>query len=76
MKGFKTKLNTVPSMLYYQSPTADTYEAETPLLINFYNGSIEIIQGTNIINISDNYLDDFLKTLKEGRKESIKWLKR
>lgn len=75
MKGYKTELNTVPSMLYYQSSAAETYEAETPLLINFYNGSIDIIQGTNTINISDNYLDDFLKTIKEGRKESIKWLR-
>lgn len=76
MKGYKTELSTVPSILYYQSPSADTFEAESPLLINFYNGSIDIIQGTNTINLSDDYLDDFIKTLRENRKESIKWLKR
>lgn len=76
MKGYKTELLTVPSILYYQSPTADTFETEAPLTILFYNGSVDIAQGTNTVNISDDYLDDFLKTIKEGRKESIKWLKR
>lgn len=75
MKGYKTDLNTVPSMLYYQSPTADTFESENPLLVLFYNGSVEIKQGTNIVNISDEYLDDFLNVIKQGRKESIKYLK-
>ena len=74
MKGYKTELNTVPSILYYQSPTAETFESENPLLIHFYNGSVEITQGTNTINVSDDYLDDFLKTVKEGRKESLKYL--
>lgn len=74
MKGYKTELNTVPSILYYQSPTAETFETSSPLLINFFNGSIEIVQGQNTINIEDDYLDDFLKTVKEGRKESLKYL--
>ena len=75
MKGFKTELTTAPSLLYYQSPTADTFESESPLLIQFYNGSIDIVQGKSSINISDEYLEDFLKTVKEGRKESLKYLK-
>lgn len=75
MKGYKTELQTVPSIVYYQSPTADTFEAESPLTILFYNGSIDIIQGTNAVNISDDYLEDFIKTLKEGRKESLKYLR-
>ena len=74
MKGYKTELNTVPSILYYQSPTAETFETSSPLLINFFNGDIEIVQGENTINISDDYLEDFLKTVKEGRKESLKYL--
>ncbi len=74
MKGYKTELNTVPSILYYQSPTAETFETSSPLLINFFNGSIDITQGENTINIEDEYLDDFLKTVKEGRKESLKYL--
>ncbi len=74
MKGYKTELNTVPSILYFQSPIADTFESENPLLINFYNGSVDIIQRGNTINISDDYLEDFLKTVKEGRKESLKYL--
>lgn len=74
MKGYKTELNTVPSILYFQSPTASTFDNESPLLINFYNGSVDISQGTNTINISDDYLEDFLKTVKEGRKESLKYL--
>ena len=45
MKGYKTELNIVPSTLYFQSPTADTFETESPLLINFYNGSVDITQG-------------------------------
>ncbi len=74
MKGYKTELNIVPSILYYQSPTAETFETSSPILINFFNGSIEIVQGENTINIEDEYLDDFLKTVKEGRKESLKYL--
>lgn len=76
MKGFKTELNNVPSFVYYQSEKGDTFEVEQPIVIEFYNGTVSLIQGDNIIMIDDNFLNDLCKTIITSREKANEYLKR
>ena len=76
MKGFKTDLNNVPSIVYYQSEDGDTFEVEQPIVIEFYKGTVSLIQGDNTILIDDNYLKDLCKTIIASREQANKYLAR
>ena len=76
MKGFKTELNNVPSFTYYQSEEGDTFETEQPIVVEFYRGTVSLIQGKDTILIDDKYLDDFCKTVITNRKKANEYLNR
>lgn len=74
MKGFKTDLNNVPSLVYYQSEKGDSFEVEQPIVVEFYRGTVSLIQGDNIIMIDDDYLKDLCKTIISSRETANKYL--
>lgn len=74
MKGFKTDLNNVPSLVYYQSKGGDTFEAEQSIVVEFFRGTVSLIQGNNIILIDDDYLKDLCKTIINSREKANKFL--
>lgn len=76
MKGFKTDLNNVPSLVYYQSENGDSFEVEQPIVVEFYRGTVSLIQGDNIIVIDDDYLKDLCKTIITSREQANKYLAR
>ncbi len=57
-----TSLTTVPSLAIFPD------EGGNVLKINFYNGSIDIEQDGNTINIEDSIIDELIKALRKGRK--------
>lgn len=75
MKGFKTDLNNVPSLVYYQSEDGSTIEVEQPIVVEFYRGTVSLIQGNNIVMIDDDYLKDLCKTIISSREQANKFLK-
>lgn len=74
MKGFKTELNNVPSLVYYQSEKGDSFDVEQPIVVEFYRGTVSLIQGDNIIMIDDDYLKDLCKTIISSRETANKYL--
>jgi len=74
MKGFKTELNNVPSFIYYQNEEGSAFEQESPIQIEFFRGNVCFQQGNNSILINDDFLEDFFKQVKLGRKEADKYL--
>ena len=76
MKGFKTDLNNVPSLVYYQSENGDSFEVEQPIVVEFYRGTVSLIQGDNTIMIDDDYLKDLCKTIIASREQANKYLAR
>lgn len=42
--------------------------------INFYDGSIDIQQDGNTVNIEDSVLEEFIRALRKGRKEADRYL--
>lgn len=63
-----TILTTVPSLAIFPN------EGGSVTKINFYNGSIDIQQEGNIINIEDEVMEEFIKALRKGRKEADLYL--
>lgn len=59
-----TSLTTVPSLAIFPD------EGGNSLKINFYNGSIDIQQDGNTVNLEDSILEEFIKALRKGRKEA------
>lgn len=76
MKGFKTELNNIPSFVYYQSEDGSTIEVEQPIVVEFYRGTVTLIQGKDTIVIDDKYLDDFCETVITNRKKANEYLNR
>ncbi len=59
-----TSLTTVPSLAVFPD------EGGNVVKINFWNGSIDIQQDDNTINIEDSILEEFIRALRKGRKEA------
>jgi len=75
MKGFKTELTTVPSFVYYQSEDGSTHDTESPIVVEYYRDATTFVQGDNVVLVSNDYLDDFLKAVKANREQANKFLK-
>lgn len=64
-----TDLTAVPSLAIFPDAGGNVTK------INFYDGSIDIEQEGNIVNIEDDVLEEFIKALRKGRKEADLHLK-
>lgn len=63
-----TELTTVPSLAIFPD------EGGNVTKINFYDGSIDIQQDGNVVNIEDEVLEEFIRALRKGRKEADRHL--
>ncbi len=64
----ESDLVNVPSKTFYQGQWGTS---EKPIIMNFYNGCIELDQQDNPkILISDEYLEKFIASLRKGKKEA------
>ena len=64
-----TELTTVPSLAIFPDNGGNVTK------INFYDGSIDIQQEGNTVNIEDEVLEEFIRALRKGRKEADEYLK-
>ena len=64
----ESDLVNAPSKTFYQGEWG---MGEKPIIMNFYNGSIELGQQDNSkIIISNEYLEKFIVSLRKGKKEA------
>lgn len=63
-----TNLTTVPSLAIFPNAGGNVTK------INFWDGSIDIEQEGNVVNIEDEVLEEFIEALRKGRKEADKHL--
>ena len=63
-----SELINVPSQTFYQGEWG---AVEKPIIIAFYNGCIELDQQDSCkILIDNDYLEKFIKALRQGRKNA------
>jgi hypothetical protein len=64
-------LTTVPSFVFWQSTEEDI---EEPVQVSYYNGTIELKQGDNDINIHPALAKALFKEILKHQPEAEKWL--
>lgn len=64
-----TNLTTVPSLAIFPDAGGNVTK------INFYDGSIDIQQEDNVVNIEDDVFEEFIKALRKGRKQADLYFK-
>ncbi len=68
-----TELITVPSFIFHQDDE-DNYE--TPIQVNYYNGSIELVQKDKSVLLTYDSFEKLFKDIKKHKTEALYWLEK